>query len=1065
MKEEKRYVCLPLGIRAIHPWSTSRLLFFILSLFPKMMSAIQFPKTLPCDVHNVSGTYITVDCTDRRLTKFPEGIPSSVTNLTLSINHIPGIDQIFFEHLENLLEIDFRCNCVPAMLGPKDHVCNRSLQIKTDSFAKLTKLESLYLDGNQLSEVPRGLPPKLRLLSLEANNISSVKKDNFSELKNLEHLFLGQNCYYRNPCNHSFKIEGAAFQNLRNLTVLSLKANNLSEVPQNLPSSLKELYLYNNLIQNVSEHDLSNLHNLEILDLSGNCPRCHNTPYTCTECPNKRITIHPKAFDSLKQLKTLRLHSTSLDSVDPNWFKNTVYLEVLDLSQNYLAKEIEHAQFLKFLPNLVELDWSFNFALREYPSYMSLSDTFSYLVNLEILRIRGYVFQDLEKHTLHKLIPLKKLRLLDFGTNFIRNVDLSMFKKFHALKTINLSFNKISPLSNESSNIFYSVPRSSGTDSVLDQSNSIMLQDMTYFRYDEYGRSCKSKEVEAARSLPFATEPCSKYGKMLDLSRNNMFFINPTDFKQLSFLKCINLSGNAMSQTLNGTEFHSLPNLKYLDFSKNRLDLLYPTAFKELKKLEVLDLSDNSYYFQAEGITHMLGFTRNLHSLKTLIMNGNEISMSTDKGMASTSLQTLEFKKNHLDVLWKDGNTEYYSFFKNLSSLKHLDISDNSLTFLPPGVFDGLPETLKELRLADNKLKSFNWGKLQVLVHLEVLDLRNNQLSTVPRELSNCSRTLRNLTLQNNRIKKLTDHFLQNASNLKYLDLSFNKIKTLKNSSFPKDILNNLTTLLLHGNPFKCNCDMVWFVWWVNQTNVTIPFLATDVTCVGPGAWRGKSVVLLDLDTCELDLSQILYLLSVSVILFLMITTVTSYLYFWDVWYIYHFFTAKLKGYKPLFSSEVVYDAFVAYDKKDPAVAEWVQEELIEKLEDEKEKPFNLCLEERDWIPGQPVLDNLSESIQGSRKTIFVLTNRYIASGNFMTAFYMAHQRLMEEKIDVIILIFLEKVLQKSRYLRLRKRLCSNSVLEWPTNPQAQCYFWQCLKNTLTTNNNMSYNKFFKEKV
>uniref|UniRef100_A0A8C0IRH9 Toll like receptor 7 n=1 Tax=Chelonoidis abingdonii TaxID=106734 RepID=A0A8C0IRH9_CHEAB len=964
-----------------------------------------FPKSLPCDVKvEASKANIIVDCSDRRLTEIPHGIPRNTTNLTLTINHIPNIYPTSFVHLDNLVEIDFRCNCVPVRLGPKDHVCTRRLQIQNSSFATLTKLESLYLDGNQLSEIPRGLPPNLHLLSLEANSIFSITKENLSELGNVEMLYLGQNCYYRNPCNVSFEIEEAAFQDLRNLTVLSLKSNNLTYIPHNLSSTLKELYLYNNMIQKVQEHDLNDLYNLEILDLSGNCPRCYNVPFPCTPCPNNApIWIHHKAFDALKQLKILRLHSNSLHNVPSSWFKNTKNLKVLDLSQNFLAKEIGEACFLNFIPNLVELDLSFNFELQVYSSFLNLSKTFSSLSHLEILRVKGYVFRELSQENLRPLLRLRNLTVLDLGTNFIKLANLSEFN---------------------------------------------------------------NHDKEAASFQPSVNEDCLSYGKTLDLSRNNIFFINPSDFQHLTFLKCLNLSGNAISQTLNGSEFYPLSGLKYLDFSNNRIDLLYSTAFQELKDLEILDLSDNKHYFLAEGITHKLDFTKNLTFLKKLMMNGNEISTSTNMGMESHSLQILEFKGNHLDVLWRDGDTRYLSFFKNLTNLEHLDISYNSLSFLPPGAFEGMPPRLKVLSLTNNMLKSFNWGKLPCLEKLETLDLSNNLLSTVPLELSNCSATLHKLILKNNRIRWLTKYFLRDAFQLKYLDLSSNKIQIIKKSSFPENVISNLEMLLLHGNPFKCICDAVWFVWWINQTEVTIPLLATDVTCAGPGAQKGKSVILLDLYSCELDSSHvILFSVSASAILCLIVFTVTSHLYFWDVWYSYHFCTAKIKGYRRLHSPETCYDAFISYDNEDPAVTEWILKELVENLEDQKDKQFNLCLEERDWLPGQPVLDNLSQSIQLSRKTIFVLTNKYTTSGIFKTAFYMAHQRLMDEKVDVIILIFLERVLKKSRYLRLRKRLCSSSVLEWPTNPRSQCYFWQCLKNAIATNNDMTYNKLFRETV
>ncbi|NXA39088.1 TLR7 protein, partial [Eudromia elegans] len=1026
-----------------------------------MLSGIWFPKSLPCDVE-VFGATVTVDCSDRRLTEIPQGIPINATNLTLTINHIPRVYRTSFAHLKNLMEIDFRCNCVPVKLGPKDNACMSPPQIESGSFAALTRLKSLYLDANQLAEIPRGLPTTLRLLSLEANSISSITRANLSELRNLEALYLGQNCYYRNPCHVSFEIEETAFLDLKNLTILSLKSNNLTYIPPNLSTTLKELYIYNNVIQVIQEHDLIALHNLEILDLSGNCPRCYNAPYPCTPCPKGTIEIHPKAFQSLKQLKILRLHSNSLQRIPSSWFKNTVKLKELDLSQNFLAKEIGDAQFLKLIPSLVELDLSFNFQLQVYSPYLNLSKTFSSLVNLETLRLRGYVFKELKQENLNPLLSLKNLTVLDLGTNFIKVADLKVFKKFPALKFIDLSVNKISPSSGEDNCYrFCPNPRIS-----VEQYHRQILQDMHYFRYDEYGRSCKSKDKEATSYQPLVNQDCLNYGQTLDFSRNNIFFISPSDFQDLGFLRCLNLSGNAVSQTLNGSEFSYLSELKYLDFSNNRIDLLYSTAFKELKLLEVLDLSNNQHYFLAEGVTHVLNFMKNLCYLKKLMMNENEISTSISTGMESQSLKVLEFKGNRLDVLWMEGNARYLSFFKNLTSLEELDISFNSLVSLPRDVFKAMPSELRMLNLSNNKLKTFIWEELPFLQKLRTLDLSNNLLSSVPKQLSNCSLTLQELILRNNRIQRLTKHFLRDAFNLKHLDLSSNKIQIIKKSSFPENVINNLKVLLLHGNPFKCNCDAVWFVWWINQTQVTIPLLATDVTCAGPGAHRGKSVVFLDLYTCELDTSYlILYAVSSSAVLGLMIFAVMSHLYFWDVWYSYHYCTAKLKGYRRLSLPDTCYDAFIAYDNKDPAVNEWVMTELVGKLEDQKARQFNLCLEERDWIPGQPVFVNLSQSIQLSKKTIFVLTNKYMKSGSFKTTFYMAHQRLIDEKIDVIVLIFLEKILQKSRYVRLRKRLCRNSVLEWPNNPRSQPYFWQCLKNAITMNNTLAYNKLLQETV
>ncbi|XP_045393522.1 toll-like receptor 7 isoform X1 [Lemur catta] len=1043
-------------------WTRKRhfLIFFNIILISKLLGARWFPKTLPCTVTvDIPKNHVIVDCTDKHLTEIPGGIPTNATNLTLTINHIPNISPASFHRLEHLVELDFRCNCVPIRLGSKDNICTKRLEIKPRSFSGLPYLKSLYLDGNQLLEIPQGLPPSLQLLSLEANSIFSIMKDNLTELANIEILYLGQNCYYRNPCNVSFSIEKDAFLNLKKLKVLSLKDNNVTAVPTVLPSTLTELYLHNNLITKIQKDDFSNLNQLQILDLSGNCPRCYNVPFPCTPCENNSpLQIHLNAFDALTELKVLRLHSNSLQHVPPKWFKNTKNLEELDLSQNFLAKEIGDAKFLYFLPNLVQLDLSFNYDLQVYHAFMNLSDTFSSLKNLKILHIKGYVFKELNSLNLAPLYNLSKLEVLDLGTNFIKIADLSIFKQFRSLKVIDLSVNKISP-SGESSEVGFC----SNTRTSVESLGSQVYESIHYFRYDEYARSCRYKNKETPSFMPFNDE-CYSYGQTLDLSRNNIFFVKSSDFQNLSFLKCLNLSGNTIGQTLNGSEFKPLTGLKYLDFSNNRLDLLYSTAFEELQQLEVLDISSNSHYFQSEGITHMLNFTKNLKVLNKLMMNDNDISTSASRTMESESLQTLEFRGNHLDILWRDGDNRYLQFFKNLLKLEKLDISKNSLNFLPPGVFDGMPPNLKNLSLAQNGLKSFNWGRLHFLKNLETLDLSHNQLTTVPERLSNCSRRLKKLILKNNQIRHLTKYFLQDAFQLRYLDLSSNKIQVIQKTSFPENVLNNLEMLLLHHNRFLCTCDAVWFVWWVNHTEVTIPYLATEVTCVGPGAHKGQSVVSLDLYTCELDLTNlILFSLSISTALFLMVVMTASHLYFWDVWYSYHFCKAKIKGYQRLIPTDSCYDAFIVYDTKDPDVTEWVLDELVAKLEDPREKYFNLCLEERDWLPGQPVLENLNQSIQLSKKTVFVMTDKYAKTENFKIAFYLSHQRLLDEKVDVIILIFLEKTFQKSKFLQLRKRLCGSSVLEWPRNPQAHPYFWQCLKNALATDNHVVYSQVFKE--
>uniref|UniRef100_A0A4W4FPJ6 TIR domain-containing protein n=1 Tax=Electrophorus electricus TaxID=8005 RepID=A0A4W4FPJ6_ELEEL len=1005
-----------------------------------------YPKSLPCDVSLAgNGMEVMVDCSSRALTKIPTGIPTNATNLTLTINHIPYIQNTSFQGLNNITEIDI-------------------VMLDNGSFWELKNLKSLYLDGNQLSSIPKGLPPNVVLLSLEVNSISSILKENLTELTNIEYLYLGQNCYFRNPCNRSYYVEKDAFFHLNKLTLLSLKSNNLTDVPSRLPSSLKELYLYNNNIQKVIGNNFQNLNELEILDLSGNCPRCYNAPFPCVPCPNNApLQIHESSFQNLTKLKVLRLHSNSLTSVLPQWFQGCRELQVLDLSSNFLAKEVTHTTFPLSVPFLEELDLSFNYELQRYPSSLNLSQTFSSLKYLKILRIRGFVFQELTQQDLHPLTFLDNLEMIDLGTNFIKITNLSILTKLKGFHFINLSDNKISsPSEDESAPAVTLACGSSREESTSPMSRGIQYQsgevrEIHYFRYDEYARSCKNKDKELGTLSPFNSE-CSSFGKTLDISRNNIFFLH-SRFLNLNELRCLNLSGNAMSQALNGSEFVHLKNLQYLDFSHNRLDLMFSSAFQELSNLVILDISHNNHYFEAEGLTHMLNFTKNLTKLTKLIMNHNQISTSTNTEMKSVSLEHLEFKGNRLDMLWRDGDTRYVNYFKNLMVLKSLDISHNNLNFIPKQVFQGMPETLTQLNITNNKLKSFNWEGLKFLKKLEFLDISGNLISTVPAKLASCSDSIVTLVLHNNAIAKLSPNFLQDAFSLKNLDLSFNQIRYIEESSFPENVINKLQSLLLNNNRFVCSCNATWFVRWINRTSVNIPRLATDVNCASPGNQRGQSVIFLNIQACQhSSLSIILSIVTTSVILSTLMLAISSHLFLWDMWYIYHFCLAKLKGYRRLLSEGTAYDAFIVYDTADAATSNWVLQELRVQLEDVGEPRLQLCLQDRDWVPGCALVENLSQSIQLSQRTVFVLTGHFIRSGHFKTAFYLAHQRLMDEKNDVIILIFLEKFSScYSKYLRLRKRLYKRSVLEWPQNPQAQRYFWFCLRNVMATESHIIF--------
>lgn len=998
----------------------------------------------PCDVYFPNSSRALFDCAGRGLKEVPSGIAENATELNLSENEIEKITVNSFSRMLNLTVLN--------LSWANKNKRNAPLHIDSNTFRNLTKLTDLRLTGNKLRAVPQNLPQSIEVIGLSNNNYKILTKRIFyAKLPNITRLWLHKNCYSWHPCNLSVNIPNGTFAQMTRLQSLDVSYNNLSHVPTGLPSSLLSLKLGPNKIEHIKENDFNGLPNLKSLKLQGNCPRCQNAPYPCVPCKNNSLDIHPNAFNNLGQLQLLNLGGNSLTHIKESWFKNLGNLRELFMAFNFLQTPITTKGLgLMNLRNLERIDISFNFALKKYPKMIKLSDDFSHLQSLTTLQLEGLVFQTIGPETLRPLYSLKNLSTLNLGTNFIIHSESNVFKRMPQLKMIYLAENRLSPTT---------------------QNNLRLPND----RYDQIQKHLSFIPPRLSHPSDFSFEvsinqikkECYDSGPTLSLSSNNIFFITPTQFEGYGNITCLNLSGNGFSSALNGTEFSSLHSLKYLDLSYNKIDLAYDFAFQELRKLEVLDLSHNSHYFRAFGVTHNLNFLRNLPVLRVLNMSSNSISQLTTKELESSSLSELWFKNNLMGALWKNPNRSP-KLFLQLSNLTTLDISSNNISEMPKNLPTYLPKKLTTLYISDNLLTDFEWHKLQKLTQLKILDLSFNFLTNiVGLQVNNSSFSLTLLDLSHNHISQLDGGFLKAAKSLEVLNLSFNKLTTINQSTdqptFQYPPQNAIKTLYLQNNPFQCTCDFLDFIHWIGTSGMKIPRLATDVKCDEPANQKGKAVVNFDIMGCVNDNQAFrAYVLTSSFLVMFMFVSIVSHLFYWDASYILYYVRAKLNGYNNLNSKDSGYDVFVTYDSKDPQVSEWVMTELRAKLEDEEgEGHLPLCLEERDWIPGVPLVDNLTQSIRYSRKTLFVLTEGYVKTGVFKLAMYLAHQRLLDENVDVIVVLLLEPVLQHSHFLRLRRRLCGRSVLEWPLTAAAEPWFWQNLRNVVRVDNQALYNKTY----
>ncbi|XP_037653558.1 toll-like receptor 9 isoform X1 [Choloepus didactylus] len=992
------------------------------------------PAFLPCEFQphglvNCSWLFL------KSVPHFPAAAPrANVTSLSLLSNRIHHLHATDFAYLSSLRRLNLKWNCPPASLSPMRFSCHMTIEPTT--FTAVPTLEELNLSYNNIMTVPP-MPRSLVSLILSRTNILVLDASTFAGLHALRFLFMDGNCYYKNPCSRAVEVAPGALFGLGNLTRLSLKYNNLTAVPRSLPPSLEYLLLSYNRIVRLEPGDLANLTALRVLDVGGNCRRCDHARNPCVECP-RSLHLHPDTFSHLRRLEGLVLKDSSLFSLEASWFHGLDRLTVLDLSENYLYDCITKTDAFWGLAQLRRLNLSFNYHKKVSFAHLHLAPSFGSLVALQELDMHGIFFRSLSERTLRPLAHLPMLRKLRLQMNFINQAQLGIFGAFPALKYVDLSNNRIS-----------------GAAKPVAITGEV-----------DGGGEAWPWAGDLAPALPDTPSSesfmpgCQTFNFTLDLSRNNLVTVQSEMFAHLSHLQCLSLSHNCIAQAVNGSQFVPLTSLRVLDLSYNKLDLYHGRSFTELPHLEALDLSYNSQPFSMQGVGHNLSFVDQLPTLRYLSLAHNGIHSRVSQQLRSNSLQALDFSGNALGQMWAEGDL-YLHFFQGLRCLLRLDLSQNRLHTLRPRALGHLPRSLRLLRLRNNQLTFFNWSSLALLPNLEALDLGGNQLKALTNSSLPAGTRLLRLDLSGNSISLVAPGFFALALELRELNLSSNALRTVEPSWFGP-LVGALKLLDVRANPLHCSCGAV-FVDFLLEVQAAVPGLPSRVTCGSPGQLQGRSIFAQDLRLClDEALSWDCFGLSLLAVALGLAVPMLHHLCGWDLWYCFHLGQAWLPRLGQRGADALPYDAFVVFDKAQSAVADWVYNELRVRLEESRGHwALRLCLEERDWLPGKTLFENLWASVYSSRKMLFVLAHTDRVSGLLRASFLLAQQRLLEDRKDVVVLVILRPDAHRSRYVRLRQRLCRQSVLLWPQQPSGQGSFWAQLGTALTRDNRHFYNRNF----
>ncbi|XP_039176395.1 leucine-rich repeat transmembrane protein FLRT3 [Crotalus tigris] len=270
-----------------------------------------------------------------------------------------------------------------------------------------------------------------------------------------------------------------------------------------------------------------------------------------------------------------------------------------------------------------------------------------------------------------------------------------------------------------------------------------------------------------------------------------------------------------------------------------------PSELKTLIKVERIYLYHNSL---DEFPINLPKYVKELH-----LQENNIRTITYDSLSQIPYLEELHLDDNSVSaVSIEDGA------FRDNIYLRLLFLSRNHLSTIPWG----LPKTIEELRLDDNRISTISELSLQDLTNLKRLVLDGNLLNNhglgekVFRNLVNLTElslvrnsltaapinlpgtNLRKLYLQENHINRVPPNAFAYLHQLYRLDMSNNNLSNLPQGVF--DDLDNITQLFLRNNPWRCGCKMKWVRDWLQ----TLPLKVNvrGLMCQAPEKVRGMAI-------------------------------------------------------------------------------------------------------------------------------------------------------------------------------------------------------------------------------
>uniref|UniRef100_A0A8C7FR66 TIR domain-containing protein n=1 Tax=Oncorhynchus kisutch TaxID=8019 RepID=A0A8C7FR66_ONCKI len=824
-------------------------------------------------------------------------------------------------------------------------------------------------EKRNLEVIPKDIPRKVSVFDVAMNNISKIGKLDFKGLSNLKILNMSR--------NQISQLDNGSLRHLEAFQELGLAHNRLTTLSDHLFQGLVNLsllHLDNNFIATISSSSFQPLSSLKTVNLT------KNILYIMKE-------VQP--IIQLPHLQELYIGSNRFTSFQSQEISNTsIELRLLDLSRNPLGIFRITADVLPYLEvldiaycgQLGHMEWD---VLNRY--FLSNVNRLN-LSGIEISFERmGMVLQTVNSSLVH-------LRLNDLvnGSSVLR-----------------LEYNNIGNLSEEFLQSCKHMTEVDISNTGLTQLSEFSFRSMEQISALKLGHNRLSHVPKATRNLPTL--------KILDLSFN---IINKLE------LWILKLGSNKIL-TLNEAFMNGLHKLETLNLAGNKLSSIRKGEFKSLTSLKNVLLFDNQIASMEDGAFE------GLVNLTELQLDSNKITQTDIRNTVLTGLpllRTLDISCNYITYVNDDKlDPPPFSHLTSLENLRIFSQRHKRLSHLPINFLEGL-KSLLSFQAGSLNIKDLHPNTFIHTPRLWFLDISKNEFTALTPKLFHPTPRLNSLYLSKARLQSLDFLIGANLSRVTFLQVSKNDITVVNETVLQS--LPALTYLDMQDNPFTCGCSDAWFVQWMESDNQTQVVGAGEFTCNYPADLKDTKLLDVELQFCTVDLGLYCYISTTCLVLLTLVASFAYHFLKWQVIYGYYLFLAFLydtKQRNKLTPHGCQYDAFISYNAHDEP---WVLRELLPELEGEQ--GWKLCLHHRDFQPGKPIIDNIMDGIYGSRKTICVISHRYLESEWCSREIQVASFRLFDEQKDVLILVFLEEIPthQLSPYHRMRKLVKRRTYLK-----------------------------------